>query len=268
MPRVTYADRLKAIITNPAVSSRDQGFAESLLSSYSRRGSLSAGRKRCLLQLEERYSAENLAKAAENPIHERLAAAASRVAVGTWDQGFVESVTEQVKSGRQLSERQLEILTKIEARYSPEAIEQASTWRNTYLNSQKLRHDAKIVAEYYNNVGYFSDLATSILDKEDFVPTEKQYKAITGNKYAQKILKAWYDEPKYEVGSYVYFRDTSPGSVRKGIKGPCVVVKTNANAPTTAARGTKVYQVLPFSLPTPVLVEERYLKKARVGGNK
>jgi len=266
MPRVTYADRLKAIITNPAVSSRDQGFAESLLGSYTRRGSLSAGRKRCLLQLEERYSPENLAKAAENPIHERLAAVASRVAVGTWDQGFIESITEQAKSGRQLSDRQLEILSKIETRYSPDAIAKASEWREAYLSSEKLQFDAKLCAKYYSKVGYFSDLASSILDKEGFVPTEKQYKAITSNKYAQKILTAWYDEAKYETGSYVYFRATSPGSVRKGIKGPCVVLKTNAAVPATAARGTKVYQVLPFGHAAPVLVEERHIKKARIGG--
>jgi len=265
MPRVTYAERLSALAEKP-LSDYDRGFVESLAGYYHRKRSLTSGRAAAVKRLEERYSDETLARAAENPIHKRLDTIASRVPVGTWDEGFVQSVSQQAKSGRQLSERQLEILSKIETRYSPSAIAKASEWREVYLSSEKLKLDAKLCAEYYTNVGYFSDLAKSILDKEGFVPTEKQYKAITSNKYAQKILKAWYDEAKYETGSYVYFRTTSPGSVRKGIKGPCVVLKTNAAVPVTAARGTKVYQVLPFGHATPVLVEERHIKKARIGG--
>ena len=267
MPRVTYADRLGALLEKP-LSDYDRGVIESLLSHYMRRKSMTSGRARYVATLEERYSDAKLAEAAESPLLGRLTALATRVAVGTWDEGFVESVTDQVKVGRQLSEKQLVILEKIESRHSPAALEKATTWRETYLGSEKLQFDAKLVAQYYNTVGYFSDLADSLLNAEDFIPTEKQYKAITGNKYAQKILKAWYEEPKYEVGSYVYFRATSPGSVRKNIKSPCVVVKTNAAVPATAARGTKMYQVLPFGFPRPILVEERYIKKARVGGNK
>jgi len=265
MPRVTYADRLKAIITNPAVSSRDQGFAESLLGSYSRQGSLSAGRKRCLLQLEERYSEENLAKAAKNPLLKRLEVVTANVEAGSWDQGFVESLTEQTKSGRQLSEKQIGVLAKIEARYSPEVIAAVAQWKKQYATSDEMQLNAKIVASYYIETGYYADLATNILETPEFVPTEKQYRSITGNKYAQKVLSAWFAEPKFASGSYVYFRANAPGGVRRGQTRPSVVLKVNATYPKTAAKGTKVYQVLPFGSAVPVFVEERYLKKARIG---
>ena len=88
------------------------------------------------------------------------------------------------------------------------------------------------------------------------------------NKFAKKILEAWYAEPKYPVGSYVVVRDTAPGMVRgKAKNAPCVILKTNAAYPRCAAKGTKIYQILPFGSPAAIMVEERYVKKARkVGG--
>ena len=51
MPRATYADRLNALIANPAMSARDCQFAGSLLSHYVKRKTLTAGRARCVLRL-------------------------------------------------------------------------------------------------------------------------------------------------------------------------------------------------------------------------
>ena len=107
MPRVTYADRLSALAEKP-LSDYDRGFVESLAGYYHRKRSLTAGRVAAVKRLEERYSDESLARASADPIHERLDAIASRVPVGTWDEGFVQSVSQQAKRGRQLSDRQLD----------------------------------------------------------------------------------------------------------------------------------------------------------------
>jgi len=266
MPRVTYADRLSALSKKP-LSDYDKGFVESLANYYNRKRSLTAGRAAAVKRLEERYSDERLAQAAANPINERIAVLSKRVDPGTWDAGFVESVSSQAQRGRDLSPKQLEILSKIEERWSDEAVAAKSVWKNTYLSSPEMQERANLAASYYQTVGYYGDLAQNILHVEGFVPTEKQYKSITSNKFAQKILDAWYAEPKYSNGSYVLVRDTAPGIVRGKAKGPCVVLKSNAMSPRCAAKGTKIYQVLPFSSSTPVMVEERYIKSARkVGG--
>ena len=266
MPRVTYADRLGALLKKP-LSDYDRGVVESLLTYYTRKRSLTAGRARYVASLEERYSDEGLAKAADNPQLKRLEGLATRVTAGSWDEGFVESLTKQVKSNRQLSEKQLSVLSKIEARYSPEAIAPVDQWKKQYTANPHMQLNAKIVASYYIETGYYADLATNILETPEFVPTEKQYRSITGNKYAQKILHAWFAEPKFASGSYVYFRANAPGAVRRGQTRPSVVLKVNATYPKTAAKGTKIYQVLPFGSAAPVLVEERYLKQARgIGG--
>ena len=267
MPRVTYADRLFALSKKP-LSNYDKGFVESLTQYYNRKRSMTPGRAAAVKRLEEQYSDEALAQAAANPLNERLAVLTDRVDPGTWDAGFVESVSAQVQRGRDLSPKQLEIVSKIEARWTDEARASANTWKEVYLSSAEMQEKAHIVATYYNITGYYASLAENILHTEGFVPTEKQYKSITTNKFAKKILEAWYSEPKYDVGSYVVVRDTAPGIVRGKAKNvPCVILKTNAMYPRCAAKGTKIYQVLPFGSPSAIMVEERYVKKARnVGG--
>ena len=267
MPRVTYADRLSALSKKP-LSNYDKGFVESLTQYYNRKRSMTPGRAAAVKRLEEQYSDEALAQAAANPLNERLAVLTDRVDPGTWDAGFVESVSAQVQRGRDLSPKQLEIVSKIEARWTDEARASANTWKEVYLSSAEMQEKAHIVATYYNITGYYASLAENILHTEGFVPTEKQYKSITTNKFAKKILEAWYSEPKYDVGSYVVVRDTAPGIVRGKAKNvPCVILKTNAMYPRCAAKGTKIYQVLPFGSPSAIMVEERYVKKARnVGG--
>ena len=267
MPRVTYAHRLSALAAKP-LSDYDKGFVESLMQYYQRKRSMTAGRRAAIERLEERYSDESLAAAAANPLNERLATLADRVDPGTWDAGFVESVSAQVQRGRDLSPKQLEIVSKIEARWTDEARASANTWKQTYLDSDEMQQNAHIVATYYSITGYYAGLADNILHTEGFVPTEKQYKSITNNKFAKKILEAWYADPKYPVGSYVVVRDTAPGMVRGKAKNvPCVILKTNAAYPRCAAKGTKIYQILPFGSPTAIMVEERHVKKARnLGG--
>ncbi len=267
MPRVTYADRLANLAAKP-LSDYDRGFVESLTQYYQRKRSMTAGRRAAIERLEQRYSDESLAAAAANPLNERLDALADRVDPGTWDAGFVESVAAQIKRGRDLSEKQLDILSKIEARWSDEARAAANTWKQTYLDSPEMQQNARIVATYYSITGYYAGLADNILHTEGFVPTEKQYKSITNNKFAKKILEAWYNDPKYPVGSYVVVRDTAPGMVRGKAKNvPCVILKTNAAYPRCAAKGTKIYQILPFGSPAAIMFEERHVKQARnVGG--
>lgn len=263
MTRVTYGHRLAALLERP-LSDYDRGFIESLQAHYDRKRALTAGRIRALIRIEERYSDENLATGAKDPMLNRLAAIASRAPTGTWDEGFIESLTGQVKTGRSLSPRQLEILIQVEERHSEEAISAAQAWKQRYASDSELQLKAETIARYYTAVGYFKDLAENILNTSDFVPTQKQFEKITGNKYAQKVWAAWTDEAKYPVGSYVYLRTTAPGNIRREVGAkPSVVIEVNAAPPRTAAKGAKRYKVLPFGGARAVIVEERMLKQAR-----
>jgi|10_taG_2_1085330.scaffolds.fasta_scaffold17169_4 hypothetical protein len=271
MPRVTYADRFNTLLSRP-LSTRDRQFCLSLQDFYKRKGRLTPGRVRCVKQLEDRYSPEKLAAAAERggPALKRLNTLLARVEDNAWAAGFVMSLSEQVQGGRELSEKQIATLEKIEREYSDEALAARATWNQDYrkpipaydgLTGQQV---AIIVAHYYRTTSYFKNMVEQVLGNQDFTPTKKQYDKMTGNKYAQKVIGATLSAPKYQAGSFVTLRTAAPSAARReaGNK-PCVVIQSDAAPVRNAARGAKIYKLLPVGAAKPMLIEERYIKVAR-----
>ena len=276
MARLTYRDRLETLIANTAISMRDRSFATSLLSYYNRKGRLSSGRVKWVTTLEDRYSPENLAAASEKhaSMLGRMESLQARTEPSSWANGFVESLIGQVKGDRRLSDRQRQILKKIEAEHDDVAVTERQKWVETYKNDPKLRQDVLIAAHYYKTTGYFGSTVQSVLASDTFVPTFGQYNKMVKNKYAQKVLAAHYAEPKYSTGQLVSFRATCPTANRRCgdayLKAtvPMMVVAVNAGPITTAARGSKVYKVLPVGKAQTLLIEERWIMKARKLGAK
>ena len=271
MARPTYRTRLEVLINNPAISARDKDFAQSLLSYYERKGRLSAGRVKWVATLEDRYSPEKLLAAAEK--HKtfllRLDALGMRCEPSSWAAGYVESLISQVKGDRRLSDRQLEILRKIEAEHDDAALAERQKWIESYTNNPDLRADAVVVANYYMSTGYFKDTARDIINDNTFIPTYSQYNKMVKNKYAQKVLASHHAPAKYEAGQLVTFRANAPtnsryldgGILKRNVT--MMVIETDAAPITSAARGAKVYKLLPVGKATTLEVEERYIMKAR-----
>ena len=218
MARSTYGTRLEALIANPAISQRDKAFAESLHSFYTSKRRLTAGRARCVAQLEDRYSPEKLAVAMEKGagMLERLNAVCERTEPKSWGRGFVNSLQGQIMAGRELSEKQVKTLEKIEAENSDDAIKARDSWKLDYIDQAdpawvgldvNARHYvvAQVAARYYKAAGYFQRLVNSILTDDGFVPTIEQYNKITKNKFAVKVLTAHFADPKFAPGSLVQF---------------------------------------------------------------
>jgi hypothetical protein len=271
MARLTYRDRLQTLLDRP-LTTRDRSFVESLLAYYNRKGKLTAGRARCVPELEERYSPANLAAAKEQnkEIHNRLSVLAARVEPSSWAGGFVESLQGQVATGARLSTRQTELLEKIEKEHNDDAVAERAKWIKSYEQDPTLRENARIAAAYYQTVGYFRDTATRVLEDDGFVPTQSQYNKMVGNKYAQKVLASHHAAPKYAPGSMVTFRASSTWVHRKAANGATLprngillVIAPNAGPITSAAKGAKVYMVLPVGCPETILIEERHIMKAR-----
>ena len=115
------------------------------------------------------------------------------------DRKFAESLQRQFNDQGKLSPKQVECIERMEERYSDQAIASRNKWEGEY----KKYHGpiAKICAKYYMSTTYFRDLAMRILSDEDFVPTERQYNALTKNKYAKKAIAAAVNPPAFPVGS-------------------------------------------------------------------
>ena len=196
----------------------------------------------------------------------RLSALSERVSDDAWASRFVMSLSLQVQGGRDLSPKQVQILEKIERENSDEAMAAAATWATDYTSPDEKgvspRDRAVIAARYYQTTSYFQGVVTKVL--ADGVPTQKQYRKMVENKYAQKVIEATLSAPKYAAGSFVALRASAPSSARWGTGNkPCVVIKTDAAPVTSAARGAKKYSVLPVGGARPVIIEERHLKAAR-----
>ena len=120
------------------------------------------------------------------------------------DRKFAESLKRQFEDGGKLSPKQVECVEKMEQRYSPESQLKRERWAQSYKGEH--REVAIICARYYRTTTYFRDLATKILLDEDFVPTEKQFNALTKNKYAKKAIAAATEPPAFPIGSLAKVR--------------------------------------------------------------
>ena len=100
------------------------------------------------------------------------------VEADSWAQGFLDSLHSQMKTSRRsLSKRQVEVLDKISAEHTAEAIAAKAKWEKEY---RKLyRADAIVVATYYSHTGYFREATQSILSDENYVPSINLFNKIT-----------------------------------------------------------------------------------------
>jgi hypothetical protein len=120
------------------------------------------------------------------------------------DRQFGESLKRQFEDGGTLSVKQVECLEKMEQRYSPETVLKRERWAQSYKADH--RETALIAAKYYRTTQYFSDLSSNILIDENFVPTERQFEALTKNKYAKKAIATATEPPAFPAGSLCLIR--------------------------------------------------------------
>ena len=186
-----------------------------------------------------------------------------------WDLGVIESVSSQIDKGFKLSGKQLDTISKIENKHSPEALKKRRDWIENY--DEEKRKIATICAMYYDHHGdWWLSLARNVLEDKDYVPTEKNYNKMTNNKYSQKVIKATFEEPKFLVGDLVTIRKSLSADAHTHrwklieLKEADAVVLAVGDKPVLSpAKGAKVYKVLPFGSTKAYHIEERNLKKMK-----
>ena len=270
MARISWKPRFASMLANPLLVGRDRTFIESLHRHWSSGKAMTKGRKFHFLKMEDKLERMAKAEPADAALAKRLESILTRADERSWARGFCESLATQNLSGRILSDKQLQTLEKIEAEHSPEALATRVTWATDYAT--KHRETAIKVAKYYAAGVYFRDLVEKILNNGEFVPTMKQYNAMTGNKYAKKVLAGYEAAPKYTAGSYVTLRSTTPSSERwpnglgrgKRLENSTVCIVLGADEDIiSACAGNKRYKLLPVGAAQTVILEERRLKKAK-----
>ena len=172
---------------------------------------------------------------------------------------FLESVYEQYNKNGNLTQSQLNAVNKIYKKYSDETVADYEKWAEQYNNDN--RETAIICAFYYkNNPPYFKELSEKILNDPKFIPTEKQFKSMCTNKFAEKVIRETRSEPKFLVGQLVQGRKNAPIKIRDSYFS---VIEIGVEPVVSAAKGAKVYTLLPLGKTQVVNCEERFLKKAQ-----
>ena len=201
---------------------------------------------------------EPMNKITDPAVLERIAAVINNNDVPQNTKDFMQSLQSAFEKWNGLTERQFEAFEKVEKRFSPENIAERKAWSVGYTDER--REIAKICANYYlANPPYFGDLARRVVNEPEFVPTERQYRALCENKYAKKVVAATIGDCLFAEGSMVKGRATASLAIRNKL---LLVIETDAAPVTNAAKGSKKYRVLPVGEPNTILVEERELKKA------
>ena len=172
---------------------------------------------------------------------------------------FLESIYDQYNKNGNLTEAQLKAVNSIDKKYSEETVLDYEKWKEKYDEDKK--ELARICAFYYkNNPPYFKELSERILSDHDFVPTEKQFISMCENKFTQKVIHETKVKPKFAVGQLVHGRKNAPIKIRDSYFS---VIEIGAVPVTSAAKGAKVYTLLPLGQTQVVDCEERFLKKAQ-----
>jgi len=178
-----------------------------------------------------------------------------------WSRGFCESIIQQLNRGRNLSERQMQVLTRIFNENSAEEVENHNKWEGAY--KQHWAEKAKVLCDYYETQGqYFSNVRLQI--QNGTIPARHSFMKMAANKYAVKLLAEWRKEPQYPVGTSVIAREAqlSRWGAKSTLKKGGVVLTTDEKI-ITSAKGSKRYKVLPYDSNVPILVEERDIKLFR-----
>tara|TARA_R110000824_G_scaffold357689_2_gene545267 strand:+ start:1359 stop:2000 length:642 start_codon:yes stop_codon:yes gene_type:complete len=205
----------------------------------------------------------------------RIEEALSRSVCGGWDRSFLESILHQLTKKRPLSLKQRQTLGKVLARNSPDAESTHQSWAEEYKTEYE--GAAFILGAYHKLQPYYERMANDILDGR--VPERSKFLRMYDNKYSKKVLAQAAADAKYDVGEYLKTRAIFSSYKHVEFEGDILWVRQNQIIQKfakrggfvieilknihSAAKGAKRYKLLPIGESTPIIIEERYLKKTR-----
>ena len=195
------------------------------------------------------------------PVLDNIQSILDDESVEGWDRGFLESVQDQLKKGRKLSEKQEKALTKVFARHTEEAKQERADWFNNFGDAKRER--LRLMADYYLRVGsYFMDLVANVKHDENFVPTKKQYHAMCENKYSEKIWENYKTPAKFNRGDLIMIRKVQRlGESWRGKV--CVVLDNNDSSRFEPIKGGRPYDVFVPEIGKKLQLHERDVMRKR-----
>ena len=185
-----------------------------------------------------------------------------------WEQGFCESIHNQLNRGRKLSSKQINLIHKIEGNVAKLVIGY-DQWIKQWDEEKRKVWD--IALDYYQRERiYFQAEVYKRKDNPEYIPPQRTFKKITENKYAQKIINELTKKPAFDPGSMVAIRSGCDArdlgllhSQMKELKSVPLFVMAALDSVGAAAKGSREYTILPAGWTKTIKVQERHIKKAK-----
>ena len=189
---------------------------------------------------------------------------------------FLASIKDQLKTGKTLSDRQIQILANAEEDYKKNIKFEAE-----FSTSEEMQENFRIAVDYYRSnsdfrAGYAVAQRASV---EGYEPTYRDYHQVAENKYAKRVIAATKAAPKFAAGSTVALASSAfKGSnyahkmrrelvdIGADLSKDCLeglVLEVGSKPVISAVKGAKRYTIMFFGASRPYIVEERYLKRAK-----
>lgn len=124
--------------------------------------------------------------------------------INSWENNFLNSIKNGYEKYKSLTPGQNNTLLAIEARYDSAAIAQREAWYASW-NEEKA-NNFKTMMEYYSRSQYYKGAVDKWKANPDYIPHEKEYKAICENKYSQRYLKNVKIPPKFKDGQLIVYK--------------------------------------------------------------
>ena len=193
-----------------------------------------------------------------------------------WEVSFCHSLIHQLEKGRTLSEKQMTVYQKIEGKLQSDLRGHAG-WKSSWDALKAKRW--KMALTYYEGEGtYFQQLVRRSKVDPEWIPTESEYKKLTENKFASRVIQELEKDPVFQPGQCVQLRSNAGiESLRREdfrtsgytheslrlLKSSILFILGPRDVVASAAKGAREYKVLPAGWTQSIVVQERYLKKAK-----
>jgi len=191
-----------------------------------------------------------------------------------WEQGFCESIHNQLKRGRKLSAKQVNLIHKIEGNVA-KLVVGYDQWAKQWDDEK--RRLWNIAMDYYEkNAPYWNTEVAkhkeAKREEREYIPPQRTFKKVVENKYVQKIINELEKQPAFSAGSIVALRanvglsDISGANLYKEIKelqSVPLFVMAVLDTVGASAKGAREYQILPAGWTRTIKIQERHIKKAK-----
>ena len=271
-------DRIGKAQASSDLTDWEKNFLQSLAKQFRKRKSLSAKQDNLLQKIEDKLAQKASGVDPQAAVVKRIGAVLAEPNLTEWEKNFLSSIKDQAKQ-RPLSFRQVQSFEKIECKFSDDAKKARAEWESNFDDEKKKIW--KAVIGYYSRTNAASYTAryyaTSVAVTEanpDYIPSPEEWEKVTQNKYAKRVIAAVFDPPKFAVGDLVCIRSNFRQTYWKAINSNqllnpgdyVLIIDNKCSEIRSAAKGAKVYKVLPVGQVAPVEIEERFLKKAQKEG--